>query len=225
MNFNFNTTAGISQSNSKKVLEGNKIHEVTFEGCEARDIQGVQDPSKVFHVLDIKFANDEGYFTHTIWEPRDSDMEDTQGAFGPQPSRVKCMMLTLKHLIDAVNPELGKQIDNKEKSLATASWDALRKLMVTATETGKGTTTKIKLMKTKTGEATFPGFVANYNRNGVLYMRTNFIGNNIFFTNKELDQIKKQETATPTTVGTKFEDTKTLENPVTSDFSFDIDSL
>lgn len=227
MNFNFNETAGISQSSTRKTLEGNKIHEVKFDGCEARDIQGVQDPSKVYHVLDIKFSNDEGYFTHTIWEPRDSDMEDTQGSFGPTPSNVKSMMLTLKHLIDAVNPELGKQIDKKEKSLNASSWETLRQAMVKATEPGKGTITKIKLVKRKNGEASFPGFVASYNRQGQLYMRTNFIGNNIFFTNKELEAIKKQEAAKPTNMSDALvlDETPKVEEPKNEDFNFDIAAL
>ncbi len=223
MNFNFSETAGISQSSVRKTLVGNKIHEVTFDGCEIRDIQGVQDPSKVYHVLDIKFSNEEGSFTHTIWEPRESDMEDTQGSYGPTPSNVKSMMLTLKHLIDAVNPELGKQIDKKEKSLNSPNWDALRQLVVKATDPGKGTKTKIKLFTRKNGEADFPGFVASYNRNGQLYMRTNFIGNNIVFTSKELDTIKKQEAAKPDKITDGISSETTQKSA--SEFDFDLNAL
>ena len=43
MNFNFNETAGASQSQSLPQLQGNAIHEVTFKGCELREIQGVKD--------------------------------------------------------------------------------------------------------------------------------------------------------------------------------------
>lgn len=221
MNYSFDVTAGASQSSVRKILDGNAIYDVTFDGCEARDIQGVQDTTKVFHVLDIKFSNDEGIYTHTIFEPAEADMEDRQGPFGPQPSNVKAMMLLFKHLIDAVNPELGKAIDNKEKSLATSSWDALRKLMVQATDPGKGTQTKIKLVKNNKGVATFPFFAA-YSKEGKLYMQTNFIGKNIFFTNKELDRITKATEAKPT-------DVLSLDTPATaqpaalsSDFNFDI---
>ena len=41
-------------------------------------------------------------------------------------------------------------------------------------------------------------------------MKTNFIGNNIFFTNKELENIKKQETAKPTNFSTIQEDSDDL---------------
>lgn len=201
MNFNFEETAGVSQSSTRKPLEGNLIHEVIFDGCEARDFAGTQDSSKQFHVLEIKFHNDNGYFTHTIWEPREEDTKDREGAFGMQPSNFKVMMYTLKHLIDAVNPELGKKIDSKEVKLTFESWDALRRYMVDNTAPGVGSTTKIKLVKNNKGEAMFPYFL-NYNREGKLYMSTNFIGNGVFFTTKELDRIKKSETAKPTPVST-----------------------
>ena len=221
MNYSFDETAGISQNGARKVLEGNAIYDVTFDGCEARDIEGKQDPTKVFHVLDIKFSNDDGVFTHTVFEPTQEDMVDVQGSFGPQPSRVKQMMLLFKHLIDAVNPALAQAIDKKEKNLNTTSWDALRKLMVQATDPGKGTQTKIKLFKkTSTGAAIFPAFFANYNKEGKLYMSTNFIGKNVFFTNKELDRIAKAAEAKPTDTFSLDAAPDTTAN--NSDFNFDI---
>jgi len=221
MNYSFEETAGASQSTVRKLFDGNAIYDVTFDGCEARDIQGVQDTTKVFHVLDIKFSNDEGIYTHTIFEPNPEDMNDRQGPFGPQPSNVKAMMLLFKHLIDAVNPELGKAIDNKEKNLNTTSWDSLRKLMVQATDSGKGTQTKIKLVKNNKGVATFPFFAA-YNKEGKLYMQTNFIGKNIFFTNKELDRIAKATEAKPTDVLSLDAPAAAQSAAPSNDFNFDI---
>lgn len=220
MNFNFNETAGISQSNVRKQLEGNKIHDVKFDGVEARDIQGVQDPSKTFKVLDIKFSNPEGYFTHTVWEPTDKDYEDRIGPFGAQPSNVKTMMMLFKHLIDAVNPKLSEKVDSGEVKLGTKSsghegWLELRELMIKATDPGKGCDTKIKLINNNKGEAIFPYF-ANYNKEGKLYMSTNFIGSNIFFTNKELNKIKKSETAKPQSSNIPEE-----SNTIPSDINFD----
>jgi len=226
MNFDFSETAGASASMHQQ-LAGNKIHEVTFDGCEARDIKGVQDPSKTFKVLDIKFSNADGSFTHTVWEPRDSDYEDTAGVYGNNPSNVKSMMLLFKHLIDAVNPELGKKIDDGEVKLTAANWDALRKLIVESTNAGVGVQTKIKLMLNNRNEPTFPGFYASYNRAGKLYMRTNFIGSNVFFTSKEEDRMKKQSEAKPTPMASKKDDefdeeaTKILEKKV-DDFDLDV---
>ena len=45
--FNFNITAGASQSTFKPQLSGNEIHEVKFDGAFSEDIQGKKDPSQV----------------------------------------------------------------------------------------------------------------------------------------------------------------------------------
>lgn len=219
MNFDFSEIAGLSQSTVAKQLEGNKIHTVIFDGCEARDFAGQQGPSKTFRVLEIKFHNDEGVFTHTIWEPREEDAQDRLSPWGGmQPSNLLTMKYLLKHLIDAINPELGAKIDRKEASLTASNWVAFRNVIIEATNSGKGTETKIKLVKNNKGEAMFPYFL-NYSRTGTLYMSTNFIGNGVFFTTKELDKIKKAETKPVDVDTTPSLDTLKQEN---SDFDLDI---
>lgn len=199
MNFNFNVTSGSSQSVERPTLEGNKIHTVTFDGCEARDFDK-RDGSGSFHVLSIKFHNANGDFTHTVWEPRDEDAVDNVGPFGKQPSNVLRMIYLFKHLIDAVNPELGKKIDEGTASLDAPNWDALRKLMVEATAPGVGTETKIKLIKNNKGEAQFPYFLAYEDATKGVNprMTTNVIGNNVFFSTREQEKINKAESAVPT---------------------------
>lgn len=197
MNFNFGEVANAAQSTSKPVLEGNMIHTVKFLGCEARDIAGVKDPTQTYNVLDIKFSNDRGYFTHTIWEPKPEDFQDRENNGIKNPSNVKAMMQLFTHLICAVNPKLGEQLKNKEKQLTAKDWNSLRQLMVKATESGKDKEVQIKLIKNKKGESIFPYF-SNYNKNGELYMSTNFIGNDLLWTTKELKALEKAQ-STPTT--------------------------
>lgn len=223
MNFNFSQTAGVSQSSTRKHLEGNQIHKVIFDGCEARDFDK-KDGTGVFHVLEMKFHNEDGEFTHTEWEPTEADQQDRENAFGnKQPSNVLTMMYRFKHLIDAVNPELAEKIDKGEASLTASSWDGLRKLMVKSCEAGIGKTTKIKLIKNNKGDAIFPYFL-NYSREGKLYMSTNFIGDKIAFTDKELTKIKRAETATPTQMSSVSEIVNTVEDTTanTSDDDFDM---
>lgn len=217
--FDFGMTAGGSQSNTRKQLEGNAIHTVTFEGCVARDIEGKQDPNKTFKVLDIKFSNKDGYFTDTIWEPTENDMEDRQGPYGAQPSNFKAMMYKFKHLIDAVNPELAKKIDSGEQKLNANTWDGLRTLMVQSTTPGIGKETKIKLIKNNKGEASFP-FFANYNKEGKFYMATNFIGDNIFWTSKELNKMNTAASAKPTSAEVFDAPTNSSTSTEPLDFNF-----
>lgn len=208
MNFDFSMTAGATQGRTQ--LPGNEIYTVKFDGCEIRDIQGVQDPTKTFKVLDIKFSNDQGYFTDTVFEPQEKDTEDLQGMYGPTPSTLKSMGLKFKHLIDATNPELGEKIDSGKQKLNAPSWDALRQLMVKATEPGKGKEMQIKLMVTSKGKVTFPSYFAGYTKSGQLYLKTRFIGKSLTWLPNELTRIQKMTSAKPSSV--EKHDESSVEN-------------
>lgn len=199
MNFNFSETAGLGETNGTKQLEGNKIHTVKFDGCEAVDLKDGQ-----YKTLRIKFSNDEGTFNHTIFEPKDGDDKDTQGAYGPNPAPVKEMITTLRHLAAAVSPNLMEALNTMPDNL---SWDQFRKKIVDASADGVGKTTKIKLFKRErvdvnTGEkrttSEFPRYILAYDREGKLYMRTNFIGDKTYFTTKELQKMQTEAKAKPT---------------------------
>jgi len=196
MNFSGDKTSGLGEA--KQVLEGNKIHTVKFDGIEKVELKNGE-----MHCLRIKFSNDEGYFNHTIFEPQQGDDQDTTGAFGPNPSRVTSMMILLRHLGAAICPDLNAKINAFDSK---TTWEQIRNIVIETTTPAIGTETKIKLFKRKytdpnTGapreDSQFPAFFVSYNRDGNLYMRTNFIGKGIYFLSKELDQIKKQDEAKP----------------------------
>lgn len=191
INFNLNQTAGVSQSKGFKELEGNKIHEVTFDGCEATET------STGKKVLNVKFSNNEGTFSHTIWEWAEGDNKRPTSSFGEMPSNIENLQLLIKHLIDMANPEFSKDIDEGKKSLVTSSWDAFRKSIVDITTQGIGKQTKIKLIIGNNGKVRFPYFSAI--RDGVAKITSNFIGDNVYWLNKELDKINKAANAKPTT--------------------------
>lgn len=205
MNFNFNGSEIANVDASKGQLEGNKIHDVQFDGCEAVELK-----DGTMKVLRIKFSNDEGTFQHTIFEPRDGDDQDTDGMYGKNPSRIKEMMTLLRHLGAAVCPALVEYINSISGNV---TWDQIRKKIVEVTTPAIGTKTKVKLLAKKrnytdpnTGEqkertdAVFPSYFLSYSREGALYMRTKFIGSRLVFTDKELTAIKNQENAKPVSV-------------------------
>jgi len=208
MSFSFNTTAGASQSTAKPRLPGNNIYDVKFDGCEIQDIVGVKDPTMTYKVLKLKFSNDDGSFEHTVFEPRAEDFDRRESEFTnkqgktekiPQASNVESMMLLFKHAIDSIHPQTAKEIDAKTKSLTAGNWEDLRKLVVQILDKGKGVATKIKLLKnSKTGEATFPGFFTGLTKEGVPYVKNNFIGAKIAFSTYELQRISNEATAKPT---------------------------
>lgn len=225
MGFSFNSTAGASQSSIKPRLEGNKIHRVTFDGCEIQDIQGKKDPGATYKVIKLKFSNASGAFEHTVFEPKDSDFARSSNEFVdkdgktnkiPQASNVENMMLLFKHAIDAINPVIGKEIDNGVKKLEAPNWDALRRLVAKILDPFKGCETNIKLVTNKKGEAIFPGFFSSVNREGTAYIRNNFIGETVAFTSYEASKIKKATEAKPTDMSTVSEDSSDLPDTSTS---------
>lgn len=235
--FSFNTTAGASQSAAKARLAGNDIYTVKFDGCEIVDIQGVKDPSMTYKVLKMKFSNEDGTFEHTIFEPKQADFNRTETSFTkdgktekiPQASGVENMMLLFKHAIDAIAPEVGKQIDSGAKSLGAPDWNGLRILVAKILDSGKGNPTQIKLMKNNKGEAQFPGFFSGVSKEGKAYIRNNFMGNKLAFSTYELTRINNAATAKPTpAAGFVVNNTFAPTAPATSDpldFTFDMPEL
>ena len=204
MSFSFDATAGASQSTSKPRLAGNNIYDVQLDGAEIQDIQGVKDPTVVYKVLKIKFSNEEGTFEHTVFEPKPEDFKRTDREFKnkngniekiPQPSNVETMMLLFKHIIDGFVPEIASQIDKKERSLTAKSWDELRALVSDILKKGKSRTNKIKLVKDKNGNAKFPGYFSGLSKEGVCYVRNNFVGPKVAFSEYEYQQIKSEASA------------------------------
>ena len=197
--FSFETTAGSSQSTAKNKLAGNQIHTVKYAGTEVKDIVGVKDPSMTYKTLILKWENEDGIFEHTIFEPKDADKVRGEREFTnkngviekiPQPSNIESMMLLLKHAIDVVNPEVAKKIDNKEQKLGARTWDEFRKVVAAILDKGKGSETNIKLVVNKKGERVFPGFFVGINREGVAYIKNNFIGNKVAFSSYETGKMK-----------------------------------
>ena len=209
MSFSFNATANSSQSTAKPRLEGNKIHEVTFDGCESVDIQGVKQPDQVYKVLRLKFSNEDGAYEKTIFEPQEKDFERSTNSFTdkstgqekeiPQASYVENMMLLFKHAIDTIVPAIAKEIDEGKRNLGAKDWNDLRNLMVTILNKGKGSTFQIKLITNNKGEAEFPGFFSGINKDGKCYIKNNFIGKKLAFSAYEASKIKNSASAPKST--------------------------
>jgi hypothetical protein len=130
-----------------------------------------------------------------------------------------------KHAIDSINPTIAKQIDSGEKNLTAPDWDSLRNLVIKILDGGKGKSTKIKLLKNKSGEAVFPGFFASLTKEGKAYIRNNFIGEKISFSAYEVERIKKEATAKPNTPETFIPPTSTGNAGSDFDMNFSVADL
>lgn len=206
--FSFDNIAEVKSATQS--LKSDMIHEVTFDGCIQDKIEST-NTNMTYNILKIKFSNKDGVFSDTIFEPKESDFEDIDRGTFKSPSNVTVMMLKFKHLIDAINPSLGNAISKKEKNINANSWDGLCKFMIDSTNEFIGSKTKIKLIQNRKGEATFPFFAA-FSRSNTVYMKTNFIGNNITFTVKEQEDIKNRSTAKPTNMTASLNDFSSINN-------------
>lgn len=190
--FSFDQTVGASQSTAVAPLKAGEIHEVEFKGFEARDTNG-------YKMLIVKFEKGlegkDGRFQKTFFEPKEADFQrrEYSGRNGVVqfPSNSEKMMLTLKHIIDGVYPELGMAIDSGEQKLNFGSWEELRKAMVKIGEQKMGAKTKLKLMNNYKGEPDFPERAISVSKEGKAYIGSNFIGDRLFFSTYEQQENAK----------------------------------
>jgi hypothetical protein len=204
-------------------LEGNKIHTVTFEGAEAVTI----GKDTTYDVIKISFKNDNGSFEDSIFPPKMPEgAARTANSFGGMnASAVEELSAKLRHYIAALNPELDKQIEAGTKTLSAKTWNDLRTLFVKSVEKGKGKTVQLKLLKKGDGNVTTPGYILSISKTGSLYMNTNFIGETIAFTDKELKKIETAAKAKPTNIADAILGDKSNKEAVAEDLDFALEDL
>lgn len=197
MNFDMGNS-GYGNGASNFTLEGNKIHDVTFNGVEYS-----QSKDKKWEFMRIKFnGKSGGYFSDTTFGLQKDSMERKSTQYGTNPSQYDNLMMKIKHLLTAVAPKLLEQMMEGEIKFTPTNKNNIFKQYVEfiseQLKSYEGTPTKIKLVKNNKGEACFPPFFAGLSQDDVVYMRTNFIGMNLSFTPKETELMNTQAKAKPT---------------------------
>lgn len=228
-NFSFGTDQSFVNT-SKAPLKGGDIHKVKFLGATFETFEGKQAATQgqKFNVYNIKFENDEGYYTETIFEPREEDYKRRESDFGDNkiinPSRAEEIQLIMAQLVEAVNPGGMATLAGKE----IKSFESLCKYITDLTKDGIGKEVNIKLILNKEGKARLP-FLSGLTKpkpgeQSRLYPRTNYIGEDLFFTDKELAQINKILESTPTDTGALLEErSKQFETPSNSNDDLNLD--
>jgi len=220
----FNLGGTPAQSKVSNRLAGNAIHTVTFKGAEMAELEG-KDKTK-YSILKITFANEDGEYVDTIFEPKAGDEVRKPNNFGyNNPSAIDELTFKVRHLIAGVNPAANAAIE-KKGGLQINTWDQLRKFVVDNTVKAIGVETQIKLINDNKGNPRFPSFVLAFSKANELYPRTNFIGQKLAFTAKELERINTAGTAKPTNMASvdALVSDQSLELN-TDDLSLDIDDI
>lgn len=192
------------------------------------DNKSKKDPSMTYKVLDIKFENEDGYFSVTNFFPKDGDDERREfdgknGGKVVMPSNFETLMAIVKQTAQILNPAGFEKM--QAASSKFRSFDDVAKALIQITEKAKGTKTKLKLIgKNRDGKvvADIPRIVA-INKEGESFISDNYIGDKLFFTDYEETQRSKFVNAKPTEMPNDSIATDTIgvDKAPENDFNFD----
>ena len=165
------------------------IHNVIFKGVDKADN---------FNALELRFEAVDGSGVHNerLFEPRSN--ERTESQYGTNPAESEQFMCKVKQVIDALDPDLAKKIEQDGSKFAAPNFEGFIALLKKYLDKKIGTVTWIKLVPTTGNFVGFPGFVARLSKDGALYMNNKVIGENLVLTPKEATMIENAANARPT---------------------------
>jgi hypothetical protein len=233
--FNF----GISKESAVKTIRPQlkpwNIYDVKFMGCEVREFAGKKNPNETYKVLDIKFENEDGYFTVTKFFPKAGDdvrreVDAKNGGKRELASNFEELMNIVKQTAEVLNPEGFKKMS--ELSSKFKSFDDVAKTLIAVTDKVKGCETKIKLIGRNRDNrvvAEIPNITSVFD--GVATITDNYIGSKLFFSDYEegrrSDYLKSKPTEMKSTSAVAVDslmDTEDIGDLPTGD-EFDLDNL
>lgn len=116
-------------------------------------------------------------------------------------------MISVRQIMDALDPGIGEAIDNKNVIIAgkkidveNLTFDQLVKMTAYLTKAFAGTELEIKLLPQTNGFSDIPGFPAKVNRKDStkLDIATRFIGHNLVLNQSEQKKVDAAKNAQPT---------------------------
>lgn len=230
--FNF----GISKESAVKTVRPQlkpwNIYDVTFVGCEVREFAGKKNPNETYKVLDIKFENEDGYFTVTKFFPKAGDdqrreVDAKNGGKRELASNFEELMNVVKQTAAVLTPEGFNKMS--ELSPKFKSFDDVAKTLIAITDKVKGSQTKIKLVgRTRDNRvvAEIPTITSVFD--GVATITDNYIGSKLFFSDyeegKRAEYLKSKPTDMQATAA-KADALLDVEVPAASNDEFDLDNL
>jgi hypothetical protein len=200
--FNMSATTGAKEGG--RFLQAG-IHNAKFVSVELSSIHS-QNKNEDYKTMKLT-VDIEGYgeFSHNFFEPT-SD-ERTASQYGENPSSAEHFMISVRQIMDALDPSIGEMIDNKNVVIAgkkidveNLTFDQLVKMTAYLTKSFAGTELEIKLLPQSNGFVDIPGFPAKVNRKDPkkLDIATRFIGHNLVLNQSEQKKVEAAKNAQPT---------------------------
>ena len=205
LNFGFSSTSAVR--NTRRPLAPWGIYKVKFTGAEIATFKGSKDPSVEYKVLRFNFENEDGYYSESLFFPKEGDDVDREyennGGIMKFPSNFKVTMSTVKQTLQVLSPKGWEAV--QKASAKFKSFDDVANAAIKVLDKVKGTETEIKLVgKVSKGKvvAKIPTII-RYNKEGELYVSDNYIGTKLYFTDYEEGERNKYLNAKPTTPSPK----------------------
>lgn len=205
MNFGFSSASAVR--NTRRPLAPWGIYKVKFTGAEIATFKGLKDPSVEYKVLRFNFENEDGYYSESLFFPKEDDDVDREyennGGKMKFPSNFKVTMSTVKQTLQVLSPKGWEAM--QKASAKFKSFDDVANAAIKVLDKVKGTETEIKLVgRVSKGKvvAKIPTII-RYNKEGELYVSDNYIGTKLYFTDYEEGERNKYLNAKPTTPSPK----------------------
>lgn len=216
MDFNFSNlaNASFSNENSTQYLKPFDIYTVKLTKIEKGELKGSKDPNAVYPIVTLEFTgtgDSHGIFTKNLFIPTSEEdskrpeYENSNGHKYQRPSRMENFQYTLMQLVHVLNPAgEAKIMENASKIKST---DQFIDLIVKALTDKDNVEIKLKLVGRNANGTTYAELpnACGLNKEGNIFP-INFIGDNLFFSNYEIEQQKKYQNAKPTDMGTVTEE-------------------
>ena len=205
----YNFSGAVKAKESGNVLTAG-IKDATFMGVEFANVTS-QKTGDAFKTLALKLDIDGyGEYTQNFFEPQSDERKQMQ--WGPTASPLDHFLITVREILEAVDPQIIKDIDEGTKTLSgnfKQIVDAVKTF--TAPMIGK-VRVQVKLIPQSNGFVSMPSFPARITRNGDLGIATRIIGQNLALTPNELKRIEAAKSATPTNMASQADTAKTLDS-------------
>ena len=205
LNFGFSSTSAVR--NTRRPLAPWGIYKVKFTGAEIATFKGSKDPSVEYKVLRFNFENEDGYYSESLFFPKEGDDVDREyennGGIMKFPSNFKVTMSTVKQTLQVLSPKGWEAV--QKASAKFKRFDDVANAAIKVLDKVKGTETEIKLVgRVSKGKvvAKIPTII-RYNKEGELYVSDNYIGTKLYFTDYEEGERNKYLNAKPTTPSPK----------------------
>ena len=191
MNLNLGATTGAKETTTSFKAG---IHKAKFNGVSKEVINGKD--GQVYDVMCLSLDIEGfGEFKHNFFEPTSSERKD--GMFGKNASPVDHFLISIRQILDAVDPTIGKGID-EGNIVIQGTFSQIINTIKKLTDGHKGVEVQVKLLPNKNNYNDLPAFPARITKDGKLGIATKFIGKEITLTPGELKKIKAAAEAKPT---------------------------